>query len=307
MSMHPVARITAVIPIHNGMPHIIRCIESLKKREGGDYQLHIIVVNDGSTDASEVEIQKTFPDVEIVSGHGELWWTGAMEIGTNVALAHGCDYVLWLNHDDQITSTSIETLLNFSRSHPRTIGCCGVTSMSAPNERMLLGYRLHLHQFYRWYLETLWSSSSKLTTPVELNLNGGHGILIPAEVFSNPKNHLRPKLLPHYFGDFDFFYRVRKNGWKVLSVPGAVILNDDGNSGILNGRKISSYRQSLAYVLSRRSLANLRDRPLFALINFPWGLNLFWAVVFWVIPIGCAVVYPTQSVFRRYRSATQPK
>lgn len=294
-------RITALIPIHNGLPHVIQCIRSLKQSEGSWHELRIIVVNDGSTDGSEARIRESFPDVEIVSGRGELWWTGAMDLGMRLALAGGCDYVLWVNHDDQITSTSLQTLLDFVTSHPRTIGCCGVANLSNPEGQTLLGYRLHY--FFRWYLESLYSESHGTSAPIELDLNGGHGILIPSEVFSEPSNHLRPKLFPHYFGDFDFFHRARRNGWKVVSVPGAVILNDDRNSGIINGRRISSYSQSLPYITSRRSIANLRDRPLYALLNFPWGLNLLWALIFLMVPIGCAIVYPALAVLQKHRKS----
>lgn len=305
MSTNAKDKITALIPIHNGLPHVVKCIESLRINDNTDYELHIIVVNDGSTDASEDEIRKTFPTVEILSGNGELWWTGAMDLGTRAALANGCDYVFWLNHDDQIPSTSLQTLLHFVRSHPGTIGCCEVANLSEPDGKVLLGYRVHY--FFRWYLENLYSTAMEHTVPTELDLNGGHGILIPAEVFAYPKNHLRPRWLPHYFGDFDFFSRVRRNGWKVICVPGAVMLNDDSNSGILNGRRISSYKQSFAYITSRRSIANLRDRPLFALMNFPWGLNLIWALAFWIIPIGCAIVYPALAAWQKHQSAAQRK
>lgn len=291
--------IFALVPIHNGLPHVIKCIESLKGVECQGFDLHIIVINDGSTDASEAEVHKSFPEVEILSGQGELWWTGAMDLGTRHALSRGCDFVFWVNHDDQITSTSLATLMDYVNRNPRTIGCCGVASMSNPGGQTLLGYRVHY--FSRWYLESLYSSSFEASEPIQLDLNGGHGILIPAEVFSDPGNHLRPKIFPHYFGDFDFFRRVRKSGWQVYCVPGSLMLNDDSNSGILNGRRISSYKKSISYVTSRRSIANLRDRPLFALLNFPWGLNLIWMVIFWIVPIGCALVYPLLAKIRKRR------
>ena len=289
-------RVSAVIPIHNGLPHIIRCIESLRQSEGSGHELHIIVVDDGSTDSSGTEVRNAFPDVEIVSGHGELWWTGAMDLGTRLALASRCDYVLWINHDDQITSGSLQALLEFVRSNPRTIGCCGGGTLNVPSQNLLLGYRLH---YTRWFCETLLSPSALISAPTEIDLNGGHGILIPVEVFDDPCNHLRPKLLPHYFGDFDFFIRVRKSGWKVFCVPGAVILNDHANSGLLDGQKLSSYKKSIDYITSRRSISNLRDRPLFALMNFPLGLNLIWAAIFLVVPIGCAIVYPALAALRK--------
>jgi GT2 family glycosyltransferase len=298
-------RIAALVPIHNGMPHVLDCIQSLREcSQGGSFVMKVIVIDDGSTDDSTRLIQESFPEVEILAGDGNLWWTGAMDLGVTSALAGGCDYVFWLNHDDRVTSSALPTLLAHARSHPQSIGCCAVANLSEPEGRTLLGYRVH-YNFVCWYLESLYGDSKNQTGPVDLDLNGGHGILIPAELFSNPKNHLRPNLFPHYFGDFDFFHRVRRNGWPVVSVPGAMILNDDRNSGIINGKRISSYKQSIPYITSRRSIANLRDRPLFALLNFPWGLNLIWFLIFLIIPIGCAIVYPALAWIQKLRSNNQ--
>jgi len=91
--------ITAVIPIHNGLPNIIDCINSLKLQRCDDFDLRIIVVDDGSTDNSSDEIMQGIQGIEILREWKSLVDRGNCA-GSRKALDDGADYVFWINHDD---------------------------------------------------------------------------------------------------------------------------------------------------------------------------------------------------------------
>jgi len=298
MTSEKTPTITAVIPMHNGLPHIIACINSLKLQECDDFNLRIIVVDDGSTDNSAGEIGKKFNDIQILSGDGNLWWTGAIAVGTRKALDDDADYIFWINEDDTLSDGALQNLLQSLRKNKKGIAGCGVV-FDSNSDRIVCGYSL---RYFKWYSQALYYPRSHFLSPTfvsNCDLNGGHGILIPQTLFTQGKAVIRPAIFPHYFGDFDFYVQARKLGYKPYIVGGVLVLSappravvSPASVGLLTGRRIQSRKHILPYLFSRKSQHNLRDRPLFALLDFPPGLNLIWALLFVMASFYCVVFFP---------------
>ena len=281
--------ITAVIPIHNGLPHIIDCINSLELQRCDDFDLRILVVDDASTDNSADKICTRFKEVEIITGDGTLWWTGAIIAGSRKALDDGADYIFWINHDDILETAALQKLLEFSERHPNVIAACGV--LDNTSEQILCGYSLNL---LKWYIKPQIVQLSNFLSPsfvLRCDLNGAHGILIPKILFAQGKAIIRPNIFPHYCGDFDFYFQARKLGYYPYIVGNALVRNDPTTCGLLGDQRIQNIKQIFPYLFNRRSMNNLRDRPLMALFDFPHGLNLIWALLFVLAPLYCAVFY----------------
>ena len=93
--------IHVVIPCHNEKDSVLRCIESIRSDAGGldGVNVHVVVVDDGSTDGTAGAVRDAYTDAKVVTSDGSLWWSGAINKGINVALANQPDYVLLLNND----------------------------------------------------------------------------------------------------------------------------------------------------------------------------------------------------------------
>jgi GT2 family glycosyltransferase len=66
-----------IIPVHNRKALTLACLENL--RTNGDLQKYqVIVVDDGSSDRTAEEVAENYPEVNILKGNGNLWWTGAI-------------------------------------------------------------------------------------------------------------------------------------------------------------------------------------------------------------------------------------
>ena len=109
-----------IIPVHNRKALTLACLENLKINSNlQKYQ--VIVVDDGSSDRTSEEVVANYPEVIILKGDGNLWWTGAMALGMTYAYEKGADYFIWLNDDSLPAPNTLDLLINFLQDHPDSI------------------------------------------------------------------------------------------------------------------------------------------------------------------------------------------
>lgn len=64
------------------------------------YSFDVYMTNDGCTDGTPEAVKNCFPDVHIINGDGNLYWSGGMRKAWDVAAkTHDYDYYLWFNDD----------------------------------------------------------------------------------------------------------------------------------------------------------------------------------------------------------------
>jgi GT2 family glycosyltransferase len=112
--------IYVIIPVHNRKAVTLKCLETLKTN--GDLErYHILVVDDSSTDGTSEAIKSIYPEVIILVGDGNLWWTGAIKMGMEYAYKQNAEYFIWLNDDCYPTKGAIDLLINTCRFSLKTI------------------------------------------------------------------------------------------------------------------------------------------------------------------------------------------
>ena len=107
-------KVFVVIPTYNGLGIIEQCIKSLINSR---YQCEIIVIDNASTD----ETVKYLQSIEIeycILNKRNLGFGAANNIGIELALDHGADYVLLLNQDTIVENDTIEKLVDFAARNP---------------------------------------------------------------------------------------------------------------------------------------------------------------------------------------------
>ncbi|NEO84108.1 MAG: glycosyltransferase family 2 protein [Spirulina sp. SIO3F2] len=170
---------------------------------GGIYQ--IIVADDGSSDGTPESIQAQFPQVILIQGTGDWWWTGAIAAGMDYALTQTeAKTLVWLNDDLELAPDFIQQLRAICAEPQYQQAIVGgiVRDRTRPDWIMFSGLAngqpiRQISQFLTPYL------------PAE-TLNGNM-VVIPrpiAEQLGLPD----VRRFPHYGGDYEYTERARRSG-----------------------------------------------------------------------------------------------
>jgi glycosyltransferase involved in cell wall biosynthesis len=103
--------VSAIVPVHNGEAFLAEAIASIRAQEGAD--IEIIVVDDGSTDAS-AEIAQKIPGIHL---HRQLQSGVAAARNAGLALSRG-RYIAFLDADDVWLPGKIAAQLAALADHP---------------------------------------------------------------------------------------------------------------------------------------------------------------------------------------------
>lgn len=189
--------------------------------ESSHKNLRILLVEDACTDGTVAECQAGFPEVEILHGDGDLWWSGAINMGTKYALEHGAELVLWINDDVRVEPETISHLVaTVEREGAKSIACARIksTDSSQPEWR---GSPPPWHPDF--HAEQVVELPLEGDLPIE-HPPGGQGVLIPAQCFRDIGG-VDIANFPHYWADHDFHYRAMRAGYKYFIAKDAVVWN----------------------------------------------------------------------------------
>lgn len=182
----------------------------------------IVLVEDGCTDDTVAECRRKFAEVEILHGNGNLWWSGAINLGTQYAIDHDAELVMWINDDVRVEPATISELVKtIQRNGSQSIACARIKAVdgSVPEWR---GAPPTWHPEFATY-----QLSDERTLPPDLPINhppGGQGVMIPVDCFKQI-GIIDIKNFPHYWADHDFHYRAMKAGFQYFVTREAVVWN----------------------------------------------------------------------------------
>ena len=107
--------VLTIIVSYNFEPWIDRCLGSLRLSQ---YPVDTVVIDNGSKDQTIQRIQKDYPEIRLLPQNKNLGFGRANNIGMQIALAEGYDFVFLLNQDAWIDAHTIGKLVELSQSYP---------------------------------------------------------------------------------------------------------------------------------------------------------------------------------------------
>ena len=253
-----------IIPVHNRINYTRRCLNCLREQTFKNF--NIILIDDGSSDGTAEILANNFPEVHLIKGDGNLWWTGAVNLALNQVLtkAEERDYILTINNDTVFDKNYVENLVYSSEKQPDSI--IGSIALDSKSNRILDGgIKLNLisAKFSSINEGKEYSINRISNRWVKINFLSGRGLLIPVKVIK--KIGLFDDIaLPHYGADYEFTYRAKKNGFNLFIDYLAVVYNDVSVSGINNSFQKIEWIELLESFFSIRSKHCIKYRFRFA-------------------------------------------
>lgn len=208
------AKINIIIPVHNRKEHTKKCLESLAVQTYEHKE--IIVVDDGSSDGTYEMIAENFPFVKILRGDGNLWWTGAVNLGLSEILnnSNNGEYVLLLNNDLIFKPDYLDKLISHAKRNPNSI-LGSVVCLVGSDSKIYDGgntvnwwtAKIHKLNSERRIEEFSQDHSERVSYLT------GRGVLFPTKVFKVIGIYNKEKF-PHY-GDVELTRRANKKGYEL--------------------------------------------------------------------------------------------
>jgi GT2 family glycosyltransferase len=237
-SIPPNKTIYIVIPVHNRKEKTESCLKCLSRQSYTNSC--IIVIDDGSTDGTSEMINKQFPDVVVLKGDGNLWWTEATNRGCKYAMEKGAKLVLTLNDDVLIKENYLEKMSEAHSQAPQSIIGSLHLSQEAHPRILFAGVISHSRvtgkSVRNWYYYEMFEGQYRGLLPT--GVLPGRGTLIPRDVFESI-GYFDAKRFPQYKADFEFSHRARTAGFLLYvnaespvfsAVDGGDELNERGES-----------------------------------------------------------------------------
>jgi GT2 family glycosyltransferase len=225
-------RVAVVVPVFNKVSLTLRFLESFREVRYSNYQ--IIIVDDGSTDGTSNAIRAQHPEVMLLRGDGNLWWSGATNLGVRHALELGSDSVLTINNDVCVCADFLSYLVQTAQEHPQSLVGSRINYLEDRRRIWAMGAVKH------WRSEAIMDLVGHQAheedvlpacpNPLAVDVLTGCGTLVPADCYRRIGLY-DTRWCPQYHGDSEFALRAGQAGYRALVDVRAVIWNDATNTG----------------------------------------------------------------------------
>lgn len=236
-----------ILPVYNRKDITINFIKKLNNQTYKNFKL--ILVDDGSTDATEEEVKKEIEDIIVLKGNGNLWWGGALHKAYNYIKKSNFDknhFVLIINDDTDIEENFLENGLNILKNNTNSIIQAKGYSLKEKNKCVDNG------AFIDWTNFTFHNNHSKI------NCFTTRGLLMRLKDFLNIGGFY-PILLPHYASDIEYTFRFYKKGYKLITDDSFKIWINDETTGI---SMINLYKYPFFTFLKKTFSKRCIDNPI---------------------------------------------
>ncbi len=247
-------KLAILIPVFNGLDYTKKCLKNLKTllehyNDAGD-QVRIIISDDNSKDGTSGWVKEHYPEVVILKGDGNLWWSGGINVASSYAIEEfETDFILWWNNDIEADQNYFSRIFHHMK-HSDNNTIIG-SKIFVINSDIIwgMGGVFNPRNGRRKNFAEKEKDGDIYHKIVDVDWFPGMGTLIPADVYKTI-GYLDEKKFPQYHGDSDFTFRAKKAGFRLLVDPEMIIYNDISNTGLIHGGSIKLLYRSLTDIKS---------------------------------------------------------
>ncbi len=250
-------KIYILLPVHNNIEMTVRFVNCLSAQTFDNY--HLVLIDDGSTDGTSDMVRRRIKSVTVLKGSGDWWWGGSLHRGYLWAKKMGLDpssVVLIMNNDTEFEKDFLENAMKLLDKSERSLFLARSLDRDT-KEIMDAGVKLEWRPY----------RISKAKRQDEINCLSTRGLFMRMSDFIE-LGGFYPKILPHYWSDYEFTIRAARSGMKLLIDPSLDLYINEKNTGFreFNDEPVFKF---IAKLFSRRSTLNPVDRIVFIMLSCP--------------------------------------
>lgn len=212
-------KIAVLMTCHNRISSTTACLKELKNQKYINTSIDLFLVDDGSIDETANAALLIFPEANIFTGDGNLYWGGGMRIAFSQAILKDYDFYLWLNDDTQLDSDALQRICQTYSDASSTIGdsliIVGSTREQNSNTLTYGGWNKIPGRLFSVSWEKV---EPDMNTWIPCDTMNGNVVLISRHVVQ--KTGILDGNFTHAIGDFDYGLRAKQNGCQILIAPG---------------------------------------------------------------------------------------
>ncbi|MFN8567702.1 MAG: glycosyltransferase family 2 protein [Kouleothrix sp.] len=235
--------IDIIIPNYNGVAHLPTCLNALRRQTRRDYC--VVVVDDGSTDASRELLRRDYPEAQVIA----LPRNRGLAAAVNAAFdATGGEYVVLLNNDTEVQPRWLEQLIGALDRFPEYA--------FAASKLMLFDRREYIHSAGDYYRvdgvpgnRGVWQHDAAQYNVMQEVFGpcaGAAAYRRAALELLSEHGQVLDQDLVMYCEDVDLNLRARRAGLRTIYVPQAVVYHRLSATG---GGKLASYYCGRNFIL----------------------------------------------------------
>jgi GT2 family glycosyltransferase len=247
-------KLAIVLTVFNSLNYTQNCLKTLleiRDKAGlTNDKVKVILVDDGSSDGTSEWVKTHYPDVILLEGDGNLWWSG----GINMAVKHAIEnlkfnYTLWMNNDIKPADDYLIQLWN---------------KLNTIDEKTIMGSKIYNKDNHKvWSMGGYFNprtgaygmigfeedDKELYKSPMESDWFPGMGTTFHKSVYEKI-GYINQVDFPQYHGDSDFTYRAKLNGFKLICYPDLKMYNDTSHSGLMHQGQIRKLYTTLTGIKS---------------------------------------------------------
>lgn len=209
-----------LLPVHKRREITRRFVECLRAQTFSRF--HLVLVDDGSEDGTAEMVRDQIPSATVLRGKGDWWWAGSLQQGYNWLLKQNVPHnsiVLIINDDTVFEPEFLEKATAFLADWKKTLLLACHYSLQ---DGRLIDAGLHID----WKRFTCRQAESSDC----INCCSTRGLFLRFSDFMEIGGFF-PKLLPHYYSDYEFTIRAYRKGFRLLSDPAVALWGDESSTG----------------------------------------------------------------------------
>lgn len=220
-------KIAVIIPVFNRRETTLNYLKQMGQLDHAGAELTFIVVDDASTDGTADAIHNQYPDAIVLHGNGNLWWTGAINVGVQHALQGTYDAVLIMNDDVDVAPDFLAPLLKVAEENSGSLVSSITLHKDEEGQVEILNCGFKRKGFFGdiHSLHAGEAYSEKLAEAVPCDILTGASLFVPMSVFKKI-GIFDSRNFPHNWGDFEFTLRASLNGFHCMAASKSIIFTE---------------------------------------------------------------------------------